>query len=116
MRASEASELGGHHQSGSRKTMGAVRSRATTTLPCPVGATDRSRGAGVTEWSRGEACEAPTECSAPDRLRREGGEECERSEHDFSRVRVHVWARAPVRKMWVKRLKISYLRAFILEI
>ena len=96
--------------------MGAGRSRATTAVPCPVGATDRSRGEGVTENRGDERSEFPPERSAPSPLRREGGQRASVASEFPLRVRVRVRAPVPVREFLDNSLIVSYLCAYRLEI
>ena len=96
--------------------MGAGRSRATTAAPCPVGATDRSRGAGITERRGDERSEFPPKRSVPARLRREGGQRASVASEFPLRVRVRVRAPVPVREFVNNTLILSYLCAYRLEI
>lgn len=96
--------------------MGACRRLATTAVPCPVGATDRSRGAGITERRGDELCEFPPKRSVPARLRREGGQRASVASEFPLRVRVRVRAPAPVRELLDNTLIASYLCAYRLEI
>lgn len=96
--------------------MGAGRSRATTAVPCPVGATDRSRGAGITERRGDERSEFPPKRSVPARLRREGGQRASEASEFPLRVRVRVRAPVPVREFVDNSLISSYLCAYRLEI
>ena len=96
--------------------MGACRRLATTAVPCPVGATDRSRGAGITERRGDELCEFPPKRSVPARLRREGGQRASVASEFPLRVRVRVRAPVPVREFLDNSLIASYLCAYRLEI
>lgn len=96
--------------------MGACRRLATTAVPCPVGATDWSRGAGITERRGDERSEFPPKRSVPARLRREGGQRASVASEFPLRVRVRVRAPVPVREFVDNSLIASYLCAYRLEI